>query len=281
MDVRDAGVVWIPWDEICRSEAHRGLLVERGINPDDGVIRRWAGSALPAVDDEAALGDCILSRLMGKDEAKAAFQAFVDGKGPLPFVASDDSEDSYKDVLTGPWRLARFRNNPIVPLNHDYFSKLPVGTAMVKHDKTVIGTSQERLVGWATFDDADPEAARVAGKYRRKVMGGFSVGVRPTKAALRRDLPDDHPYKADRGLWLSDLELLEVSAVSIPANSSALAMRAAPEGLPDAADRDALRAFVRIHAETIRAALADLSAGAPAPAPTPSPIPPSEDFWSK
>ena len=156
----------------------------------------------------------------------------------------------------------------------------------MKHDKTAIGKSQERLLAWASFDEADPDGALLAGKYRRGVMRGFSVGVRPRKVAIRSKLPDGHPYKADRGLLLSHLELLEISAVTIPANACALAVRSPePLALPDLNDLEALRAWVTDNAEAVRAALAHSPAPAPAtpPAPAPSPEPATspDDFWSK
>lgn len=252
------GVDFVPWDEFCADPAQRALVVQRGIGADR-LVRRFAGADLPGVDGEPSATRAL------SDEG---WQAFLDKKGPLPLIASDATEDSYGDVITGPWRLARFRSNPVMPLNHNYFA-LPIGTLTVKHDK-----ENERLLGWASFDEADPEGERVAGKYRRKVMRGFSVGVRPSKVAFRRQLPDDHPFKAERGLWMSDGELLEVSAVGIPANASALASRQIEEGEPALATLEVLDLrdeLLRLLADpTVRSSLglAEL------------PPPPAEDWLS-
>lgn len=259
------GVAFLPWDDFCADPAQRAAVVQRGIGADR-IVRRFAGLGLPGVE-----GDDPVNRAPAPPSE--GWQAFLEGKGPLPFTASTSDEDSYGDIITGPWRLQRFRSNPVMPLNHNYYSRLPIGTANVKYDK-----ENERLLGEACFDEEDPDDRRIAGKYRRRVMRGFSVGFRPGKVSIRSQLPDDHPFKGARGLWLSDGELLEVSAVGIPANATALASRGEPAEDAEPTQRVALldELLALLGDPTVRAQL-----GLPAvpPAPT-SPPPPAEDWLS-
>ena len=92
-------------------------------------------------------------------------------------------------------------------------------------------------------------------------MSAFSVGFAPGKVTPRSQLPEDHPAYSEKsaGSYMEQNSLLEVSAVSIPANPHALAVRAKhwglsteaePMPLPPAtmappADNAALKAAVR------------------------------------
>jgi hypothetical protein len=219
------GVAFMSWADFLADEDLAGDRLERSIG-QDGIIRRFGSPFRPPEVEEDAEVSRSAEALWTPPPAEVkaysdAFQLFVDGKGPLPYVASDSTEDSYRDVITGPWRLKRFRSNPIMPLNHYYYgSLLPLGTSKVRYDK-----AGERLLGFAYFDEEDPEAKKVAGKYRRLIMRGFSVGIRPAKVVRRSSLDEDHPYYGKRGYWLCDCELLEVSAVTIPANANAVSQK--------------------------------------------------------
>lgn len=65
------------------------------------------------------------------------------------------------------------------------------------------------------FDD-DDLSAKYARKYRKKVMRAFSIGFKPLKGEYR-DVSSKRTW-----IW-TEIELLEVSAVAVPANRQALA----------------------------------------------------------
>lgn len=122
------------------------------------------------------------------------------------FVASEESEDRMGDVIeVEGWDTKEFKKNPVFMLNHDY-SLLPIGTVpMVKKDG-------KQLLAGVQWDTEDEMAAFVQGKYQRGVMRAVSVGFRPTEFE-----------RSGEGIRFKKQELLELSAVSVPAHPHALA----------------------------------------------------------
>lgn len=172
-------------------------------------------------------------------EAKAEAQE----GGLLRFVASTAAVDSYQDIVEQTWKLDRFKLNPVFLLQHNSWS-VPIGRVeQIGVEK--IGVEKvgdvEALVASVRFDMDDPDAAAIAGKYKRGFMHAVSVGFRAGKMTARSMLPEADPRYAPRGYILSDNELLELSAVTIPANPEAVAQRAAQRGWT----ADELRALVR------------------------------------
>ena len=128
-----------------------------------------------------------------------------DAEGTI-FVASEESEDRMGDIIdVGGWDITEFRKNPVVMLNHDY-GILPIG--VVKS----IATEGKQLIARVQWDMEDELAAFVRGKYERGIMRAVSVGFRP----LEWDA-------MGKGIHFKKQELLELSAVSVPAHPHALA----------------------------------------------------------
>ena len=65
----------------------------------------------------------------------------------------------------------------------------------------------------------------VASQFRRGFLNAVSVGFAPGQVIPRKELPDESPYKAETGNLYRNPELLEISAVPIPAHQDALALR--------------------------------------------------------
>lgn len=145
-----------------------------------------------------------------------------DGKptGLTTVVASTPVEDRYKDIVAGPWRLRDYRANPVVPWTHDYWIP-PVGRA--EH----VREEDEDLMADIRWDDheSNPLGRTVAHQYREGFLSAVSVGFRPNKVTRRSEMPADHPHYGEKGLLFTDNDLLEISAVPIPANPKALAQR--------------------------------------------------------
>lgn len=200
-------------------------------------------------------------------------------KTPSRFVASTAAPDRYGSIIRQDWRLDAYRANPVVLLQHDGYSRLPIGRGTVE----VVNGQLEVVVEW---DAADPLARSVAGKVKRGFLNAVSVGFSPGSVGFRDELPEDDPDYGE-GPILSSCELLEISVVTVPGNSAAVVSeRNAPR------DLDALAAaLVPKIVAGLRAAAkpppAPAKPAAPAPKPTPATAPkraavdPTLDAWRK
>ncbi len=145
------------------------------------------------------------------------------GAGPVTFVLSTDDVDRHGDVVSaGGWRLEAYLRNPVLLWAHDY--RCPaIGRAVS------VWSEPHRLL--ATMEFAPSAFAQeVAGLYLCGFQWGVSVGFRPIRWEERRDSRSG----AFLGLRYLEQELLEVSAVPVPANRHALRRAAGDSGpFPD------------------------------------------------
>jgi len=137
----------------------------------------------------------------------------ADGSQPssMAFVLSTDEVDRHGDVIaTGGWNLESYRKNPVFLWAHDYA-------------RPVIGRSVEtwlephRMLARVEFAPT-AFAQEVAGLYQAGYQRGVSVGFKPLRFEERRN----EKTGALVGIHFLEQELLEVSAVPVPANRSAL-----------------------------------------------------------
>ena len=138
--------------------------------------------------------------------------------GPLTFVASDESEDRLGDVVRASgWELEAYRRNPVFLWAHDY-TRTPVGRS------TWTGVERGQLLSRVVFAPT-AFAREVEALYRQRFLRAVSVGFRAMAFELRKGKGG-----AVDGIEFTRQELLEVSAVPVPANPRALA-RALHDGL--------------------------------------------------
>ena len=155
---------------------------------------------------------------------RALYRAKTDDEGITRFVASDSRIDRYGDIVRQSWDLSNFQNNPIVPQNHDY-------TAPIVGKVIDIAVENGRLMCSIKWDDNpdNPDGQRVARQMRVGFLNAVSVGFEPGAAVQRSTLDPDNPWYGKAGLIFGNESapnrLLEVSAVSLPANEGALAQR--------------------------------------------------------
>jgi len=144
----------------------------------------------------------------------------IQEKQLLSFIASTDRPDRYGDVINqSGWQLESYERNPVILLNHEHNS-LPIGKGQVR-------MAPEGLIIDVEFDMEDERAAEIAGKVQRGFLNAVSVGFTPLKAVSRANLPKEHAaYSQEGGSYFDSAELLEVSIVTIPANSDATAIAA-------------------------------------------------------
>ena len=135
-------------------------------------------------------------------------------KEKVSFVASSATPDRYGDIIdVKGWVLDNYKRNNVILLNHDS-NQLPIarGNVYVRNDKLIVDVE---------FDKEDQRAAEVERKVKAGFMNAVPVGFRPLESKSRSELPTDHKYYGQRGMYYSKAELLEVSIVTIPANGEA------------------------------------------------------------
>jgi len=126
------------------------------------------------------------------------------------FVMSDELPDRGGDVVKlDGWDLSGFMRNPVFLSMHDS-TRYPIGT----WEK--VWTEAGQLRGIARFADqgTHPEADLAYSLYKQGIMNAVSV-----KFLGNEYEPNDHG-----GLTFTAHELLECSAVPVPANANALAI---------------------------------------------------------
>lgn len=130
----------------------------------------------------------------------------------IDFFASDDTLDRYDEILSPEgWRLDAYRRNPVFQNAHQY------GDIIHTLGKAVITEVRDRRlyqrIQFAT--DANPVARIAYALYRGGFLNAVSVGFIP------RRWENGSAEAGFRRKYLEQ-ELLEVSAVGIPANPNAL-----------------------------------------------------------
>ena len=184
----------------------------RGLG-DAPMVRKWGMVADAAVvrqahhEREAAPTDPQGTRLprSARNDKEVGFN------GGLTFVASTGAVDRHGDTVAPEgWRLDAYRENPVVLWAHDY-RRPAIGRAQsVWRDGGAL---------LARLEFAPTELGReVEGLYRQGYQQGVSVGFRPLRFEERRDARTG----AFLGIRFLEQELLEISAVPVPANRSAL-----------------------------------------------------------
>ena len=134
--------------------------------------------------------------------------------GLLTFVVSTGAVDRHGDsVAPEGWRLEAYRANPVVLWAHDY-RRPAIGRAQSVWREG--GALLTRLEFAPTEFGQEVEAL-----YRQGYQQGVSVGFRPLRFEERRDARTG----AFLGIRFLEQELLEISAVPVPANRGALLER--------------------------------------------------------
>lgn len=164
----------------------------RGMS-DAPLLRKWSG----------APGEASGSK---RDEDQSQ------GHGePMTFVISTDEVDRHGDVIVADgWKLDSYRKNPVFLWAHDY-ARPVIGKAV---DIWVEPHSLMAKIQFAPTEFAQEVAALYETGYQR----GVSVGFKPLRYEERRH----EKTGAFLGIRFLEQELLETSAVPVPANRNAL-----------------------------------------------------------
>ena len=130
---------------------------------------------------------------------------------PLAVVASDETEDRLGDVVRAAgWELDAYKRNPVFLWAHDY-TRTPIGRS------SWVGVEDTRLLATVEFAPT-AFAQEVETLYRERFLRGVSVGFRARAFRFRKG-----GHGELEGIEYTKQELVEVSAVPVPANPRALA----------------------------------------------------------
>ncbi len=183
-------------DAVVRQARHEGPVARH-----EGLVARHEGLVARHEREAAGVG---LPRSARNDKE-------IGPGGPMTFVASTGAVDRHGDTVAPEgWRLDAYRENPVVLWAHDYRRPAIGRTQSVWRDGGAL---------LARLEFADTAFAReVEGLYRQGFQQGVSVGFRPLRFEERRD-PRTGAFL---GIRFLEQELLEISAVPVPANQGAL-----------------------------------------------------------
>lgn len=134
----------------------------------------------------------------------------------LDFIASSETLDRYDEIISADgWNLDNYRRNPVFQNAHQYGDIIfTLGKALVTEVR--LAGAQRVLFQRIEFATGVNPMARIAyGLYKGKFLNAVSVGFVPIRWETGGA---DSPF---RRKYLEQ-ELLEVSAVGIPANPEAL-----------------------------------------------------------
>jgi uncharacterized protein len=141
----------------------------------------------------------------------------------LDFISSDETLDRYDEIIMASgWRLENYRRNPVFQNSHQYGDILfTLGKALITEVRTI--AARQVLFQRIEFAvDANPMARIAYGLYLPGYLNCQSVGFFPIRWQNADDSPGAAPSPFRRKYL--EQELLEVSAVAIPANPNALAL---------------------------------------------------------
>jgi hypothetical protein len=171
----------------------------------------------------------------------------------LDFISSDETLDRYGEVITAAgWKLATYQRNPVFQNSHQYGdilftlgralitevrqvrsadSPVRAADALPSDGRGIKGEGSVALFQRIQFAvDANPMARIAYNLYKGKFLNAVSVGFIPIKWEDGKESSSLAAPKSDVGGSSIPLrryleqELLEVSAVAIPANPNALAL---------------------------------------------------------
>jgi len=149
----------------------------------------------------------VLVFFKGMEHMTKELKAIVEKVGnKLVAVASTEQEDRVGDVIKADgWILSNFKKNPVLLFAHKY-NEPPIGIAKN------IKVEGKKLTFEPVFHEITPLAREVKAMFMAEppIMKAFSVGFIPL------EIDKEDPHKILRQ------ELLEISAVPVPANAEAL-----------------------------------------------------------
>lgn len=133
----------------------------------------------------------------------------------LTMICSTEDIDRHGDtVKQDGWDLRPFKKNPVILNSHNYWDATEVIARAEKPRIEGTGKKAKLVMEWVFAVEENPKAKIIFDLYAGGFLHASSVGFIPRKFGEREDGGRD---------WFTivEAELLEVSAVSVPANAAA------------------------------------------------------------
>lgn len=128
----------------------------------------------------------------------------------LTMVASTQKEDRHGDiVMQDGWDLKPYKKNPVILNSHNYDDATEVIAKAISTTIEGKGANSKLVQVWKFAVEENPKAKIIFDLYAGGFLHASSVGFIPKK------------FKEDDYFTIEEAELLEVSAVSVPANATA------------------------------------------------------------
>ena len=179
---------------------------------------------IPLYDNRPGLRSLLQVEVRGVDESSET-AGEASSAPSLDFVASTATLDRYHEIIEpAGWRLDSYRRNPVFQNAHNYGDILfTLGKALSTEVRLVRGRPALcQRIQFAT--EVNPIARIAYGLYSGGFLNAVSVGFIPLKwEDGQREGGASDSGASPRRRYLEQ-ELLEVSAVAIPANPDALAL---------------------------------------------------------
>src|SRR6516225_10580368 len=145
----------------------------------------------------------------------------------LDFIASTATVDRYHEIIEpAGWRLESYRRNPVFQNAHNYGDILFTLGKALSTEVRGVGDGQALCQRIQFATEVNPVARIAYGLYRGGFLNAVSVGFIPLRwedGGGTNGANGTNGGPAPRRRYLEQ-ELLEVSAVAIPANPDALAL---------------------------------------------------------
>lgn len=153
------------------------------------------------------------------------YQKAADNEVSFNAIFSSANEDRHGDIVEQEFDIRSYKKNPVFLDSHDYGSIEAIIGKVTK-----IGVKDGQLRGTIEFATENPRGALAAKLAAGGYLGATSIGF--------------IPREFDEKGYIKKSELLEVSAVSVPANADAIFERGAPDlesMASETLEKDALR----------------------------------------
>lgn len=132
-------------------------------------------------------------------------------KYTVDFVMSTEDQDRHTDIVRQNWDLKNFKKNPVFINSHNYNDATEVIGKFIKIKQNKKDKQLEGTVQFAV--EENPKAKIIFDLYAEGFLNAVSVGF----------IPLEFGKSTEFGYEVLKSELLETSAVSVPANAMALA----------------------------------------------------------
>jgi len=148
----------------------------------------------------------IIDTTMVQKHLHAAVKRIDERNREIEFIASHERPDADGElVVVAGINLSRYKQNPVVFLQHDRFQ--PVARTLSLVHQTLDGAPA--LIGRAVFPEGDEDSERVYRQVKDGLLGAVSIGFLPLEQGPPR-LP------GQKGVTHIRTELLEISLVTLP-----------------------------------------------------------------